>query len=119
MTDTWVRQVDGQWRLAALHVMAIPNERKPIALSLKQLDDYVGQYQIAHDVRYAITREGNQLFGQRTGRAKEELLPLAVDVLYRKGVWRGEKVFARDTTGKVIRLLDRRVNNDLVWEKVK
>jgi hypothetical protein len=47
------------------------------------------------------------------------LLPLAVDVLYRKGVWRGEKVFERDAQGKIIRLLDRRDNNDLVWKKVK
>ena len=119
MTDTWVRQADGQWRLAAEQVMAIPNERKPIHLSQEQMDAYVGQYQIAPDVSYAITREGDKLFGQRTGRAKEELLPLAVDVLYRKGVWRGEKVFERDAQGKVIRLLERRENNDLVWKKVK
>jgi hypothetical protein len=83
------------------------------------MDAYVGQYQIAPDVSYAITREGDKLFGQRTGRAKEELLPLAADVLYRKGVWRGEKVFERDAQGKVIRLLERRENNDLVWKKVK
>jgi ketosteroid isomerase-like protein len=119
MTDTWVREADGQWKLAAEQVMAIPNERKPIHLSSEQLDSYVGQYQIAPDVSYDVTREGDNLFGRRTGRAKEELLPLAVDVLYRKGAWRGEKVFERDAQGKIIRLLDRRDNNDLVWKKVK
>jgi ribosomal 30S subunit maturation factor RimM len=70
-------------------------------------------------VIYTITREGNKLFGQRTGRAREELLPLCEDTFYRKGVWRGEKVFERDSKGKVIRMLDRRENNDLVWRKVK
>jgi hypothetical protein len=64
-------------------------------------------------------REGDKLFGQRTGRAREELLPLYEDVLYRKGVWRGEKVFERDANGRIIKLLDRRENNDLVWVKVK
>jgi hypothetical protein len=66
---------------------------------------------------YTIRREGDRLFEQRTGRNKEELLPLCADTFYRKGVWRGEKVFARDDKGKVVRMLDRRENNDLVWKK--
>ncbi|HXG65951.1 MAG TPA: DUF4440 domain-containing protein [Blastocatellia bacterium] len=118
-TDTWARQQDGQWRRVATHVMAIPSERKPIAVSPKELDAYVGQYQLAPEVMYTITREGDKLFGQRTGRAKEELLPLCADTFYRKGVWRGEKVFERDAQGRVVRMLDRRENNDLVWRKVK
>jgi len=56
---------------------------------------------------------------RRTARAKEELLPLCADTFYRKGAWRGEKVFERDAGGKVIRMLDRRENNYLVWRKVK
>ena len=117
-TDTWTKQQDGQWKLIAVQIMAIPNERKPLAVSPAKLDDYVGQYQLAPEVIYAIRREGDKLFGQRTGRAKEELLPLCSDTVYRKGVWRGEKLFERDAQGKVIRMLDRRENNDLVWKKV-
>jgi ketosteroid isomerase-like protein len=116
-TDTWAKSQDGQWRLIAVQVMAIPNERKPIAVSPEKLDEYVGQYQLAHDVIYTITREGDKLFGQRTGRSKEELLPLCADTFYRKGVWRGEKVFERDSEGRIVRLLDRRENNDLVWKR--
>jgi len=116
-TDTWAKSQDGQWRLVATQVMAIPNERKPIAVGPKKLDEYIGQYQLAPDVIYTVTREGDKLFGQRTGRAKEELLPLYVDTFYRKGAWRGEKVFERDAKGRVVRLLDRRENNDLVWKK--
>src|SRR5262249_59371204 len=37
MTDTWVREADGQWKLAAEQVMVIPNERKPVHLSPEQL----------------------------------------------------------------------------------
>jgi hypothetical protein len=47
------------------------------------------------------------------------LLPLCQDIFYRKGVWRGEKVFERDAQGRVVKLLDRRENNDLVWRKVR
>jgi ketosteroid isomerase-like protein len=118
-TGTWAKQKDGQWKLVAAHVMAIPNERKPIPVSPNELDEYVGQYRLATDVIYTVTREGDKLFGQRTGRAREELLALCADTFYRKGVWRGEKVFERDGKGKVVRMLDRRENNDLVWERVK
>ena len=119
MTNTWAKQRDGQWQLVSTQVMAIPNERKPAVVDAKTFDAYVGQYSLAPQVFYTITREGDRLFGQRTGRAKEELLPLCVDTFYRKGVWRGEKVFERDAQGKVVRMLDRRENNDLVWRKVK
>jgi hypothetical protein len=118
-TDTWAKSQDGQWRLVAAQVMAIPNERKPIVVSPKKLDAYVGQYKLAPDVTYTVTREGEKLFGQRPGRAREELLPLCVDTFYRKGVWRGEKVFERNANGRVVRLLDRRENNDLVWKKAQ
>lgn len=119
MTNTWARQSNGQWKLVGTHVMAIPNERKPAKIDPNTLALYVGQYQLAPDVIYTVTRERDQLFGQRTGRAKEELLPLCEDIFYTKGAWRGEKVFETDSSGKVIRLLDRRENNDLVWKKMK
>ncbi|HEV8367516.1 MAG TPA: DUF4440 domain-containing protein [Pyrinomonadaceae bacterium] len=119
MTNTWARQKDGQWQLVSTQVMAIPNERKPVMVDPKSLDSYVGEYQLAPEVTYTITREADKLFGQRTGRTKEELLPLCRDIFYRKGVWRGEKVFEKDAQGKVVNMLDRRENNDLIWKKVK
>jgi Domain of unknown function (DUF4440)/Domain of unknown function (DUF3471) len=118
MTNTWARQRDGQWQLVSTQVMAVPSERKPATIDPRSLDAYIGQYELAPDVTYLITREGDKLFGQRTGRPKDELLPLCVDVFYRKGVWRGEKVFERDAHGQVVKMLDRRENNDLVWKRV-
>lgn len=119
LTSTWVRQPDGQWKIAGMMVAAIPNERKPIAIDPSVLNLYAGQYQVSPDVFYTISIEGGKLHGQRTGRNKEELLPLCTDVFYKKGVWRGEKVFERNAEGKIVRMLDRRENNDLVWTKVK
>lgn len=119
MTSTWAKGTDGRWRLVATQAMAVPSDRKPAAVDPAHLDAYLGQYRLAPEVVYTITREGDALFGQRTGRPREELLPLCGDTFYRKGVWRGEKVFERDGQGSVVRMLDRRDNNDLVWQKVK
>lgn len=119
MTHTWAKGNDGRWLLVATQAMAIPSERKPAAIDPSRLDSYLGLYELAPEITYSITREGDTLFGQRSGRNKEELLPLCVDMFYRKGVWRGEKVFERDRQGRVVRMLDRRDNNDLVWRKVK
>jgi hypothetical protein len=119
MTNTWAKQKDGQWQLVSTQVMAVPNERKPATVDPKSLDSYVGEYQLAPQVTYTVTLQGDKLFGQRSGRAKEELLPLCGDIFYRKGVWRGEKVFEKDGQGRVVNLRDRRENNDLVWKKVK
>lgn len=116
-TDTWFQNASGEWKLAAVQIAAIPNERRPITVAAESLDAYVGRYELSAGISYLITREGGQLFGQRTGRLREELLPLCADTLYRKGVWRGEKVFERDDKGQVIRMLDRRENNDIVWRK--
>ena len=118
-TQTWAKQKDGEWQVVSTQVMALPNERKPAVIDLKNLDSYVGQYELGPEVTYTITREGDKLFGQRTGRAKEELLPLCVDIFYRKGTWRGERVFQRDGQGRVVTMLDRRENNDLIWKKIK
>jgi hypothetical protein len=118
-TSIWAKQTDGDWKIVSTQVMAIPNERKPAAIEAEKLEDYIGQYKISSEITYTITREGDKLFGQRTGRSKEELLALCHDIFYRKGAWRGEKVFERDEKGKVIKMLDRRENNDLVWQKIK
>jgi len=84
-TQTWARQTDGEWRVVSTQVMALPSERKPAFIDPKNLDSHVGQYELAPGITYSITREGDKLFGQRTGRTKEELLPLCVDIFYRKG----------------------------------
>ncbi|HRH41939.1 MAG TPA: DUF4440 domain-containing protein, partial [Pyrinomonadaceae bacterium] len=75
-TSIWAKQSDGDWKLVSTQVIAIPNERKPVKGDVKKLDSYIGEYELAPQIIYTITREGDKLFGQRTGRAKEELLPL-------------------------------------------
>ncbi len=119
-TDTYVRR-DGRWRLAASQIMVIPAPRHAGAVPpAAALDAYVGAYQLDPSVSYEVARRGEQLFGQRTGRAAEELLPaLCADTFFRRGTWRGEKVFTRNGAGRVTHMIDRRDNRDLVWKRVR
>jgi hypothetical protein len=118
VTDTYFKR-NGQWQMIASHVIVMPSERRAIALPLDLFESFVGEYELTPGVTYTISLEGGKLIGQRTGRAKEELLPADNNTFFRKGTIRGEKVFVRDANGRVTQMLDRRENNDLAWKKIK
>ena len=117
-TDTYFKR-NGRWQMIASHVIVMPSERKSVALDPKFYQTVVGEYELTPGITYTIALEGEKLIGQRSGRAKEELVAADDNTFFRKGSVRGEKVFARDATGRVTALLDRRENNDLVWKKIK
>jgi hypothetical protein len=118
VTDTYFKR-NGRWQMIASHVIVVPSPRKPIALDPKSYKSIAGEYELTQGVTYRITLEDNKLIGQRTGRAKEELLPADENTFFPKGTIRGEKVFVRDARGRVTNMLDRRENNDLIWKRVK
>jgi hypothetical protein len=55
---------------------------------------------------------------RRDGRPREELIPEASDIFFRKGM-EGRVLFAHSDDGKVSTLIDRRNNEDVVWAKAK
>lgn len=118
VTDTYFRR-DGRWQMVASHISVRPSERKPIVFNPTNYKSFVGEYELTQGVIYTIIVEDNKLMGQRTGRAKEQLLPADESTFFPKGTIRGEKVFVRDASGRVTHMLDRRENNDLVWKRVK
>ena len=65
-----------------------------------------------------VTAEDGHLYSQRNSRSKEELIPEASDIFFRKGV-EGRILFGLGNNGKVEKLIDRRNNEDVVWTKVK
>jgi hypothetical protein len=115
-TDTYLYR-SGHWQMVASQGLAVPRDPPLAAVDPKVYDAYIGTYQLAPEVTYTVTREGAKLFGQRSGRPREELLPEAVDRFFRHGA-RGVKIFVREKDGRVERLLDRRDGNDLVWKRV-
>lgn len=118
VTDTYFKR-NGVWQMVASQVIVLPSERKPVVLNPQTMKSLTGQYELTPGVSYTITLEGDKLMGQRTGRAKEELLPADENTFFPKGTIRGEKVFVRDAGGRVTEMLDRRENNDLVWKKIR
>lgn len=118
VTDTYFKR-NGRWQLTASHLSVLPSERKPLAVDPKLYQSLIGEYELAVGITYTITIEDGKLIGQRTGRAKEELLPADENTFFPNGTVRGEKVFVRDASGRTTQMLDRRENNDLIWKKIK
>lgn len=116
-TSTWVRKLDG-WRMIAGQNSVLPSDHKEVDVDPASFDAYVGKYSLAPEVTYSVAREGKKLYGERSGRPKEELFPLGGDRFFRRGANRGEKVFVRDAQGRVTQMIDRRDNNDLIWRRI-
>jgi CubicO group peptidase (beta-lactamase class C family) len=80
------------------------NEILPnIKLSVEQLDNFVGSYELDPDFILNIIREDNQLYVHPTGQSKTELFPSTESKYYRKAV-DAQITFNRDGSGKVVSL---------------
>ena len=116
-TDTWVRR-NGQWQIIAEQVLRYYEDPAPGKPEIKKYPEYAGTYELTPGITLSVSAEGKNLFSQRSGRAKELLVPEAPDIFFRKGL-EGRRLFRRDDRGKVDALIDRRNNEDVVWRKIK
>lgn len=117
-TDTWMKTPAG-WRLIASQVLALRTDPPSLALTPAGMDQLVGSYVLASDLRYEIRRTGNVLTGQETGRKVDTLLAETRDVMFVPSRPRYRKVFRRDGEGRVVDFAERREAWDLVWVKAK
>jgi len=116
-TDTWMFR-QGKWQITAVQVLRYYEDPAPGKPNTARFADYLGTYELAPGITMVVTVEGEKLFNQRNGRAKEELIPEASDIFFRKGV-EGRRLFHYNDAGKVDALIDRRSNEDVVWKKMK
>jgi hypothetical protein len=116
-TDTWMRR-NGEWKIVASQVLRYYQDPAAGTVNARELKDYVGRYELAPGETLTISQEGKQLFRQRDGKPKAELIPEADAIFFRRGV-EGRTLFRRAANGKVDALIDRRNNQDLVWKKVE
>jgi len=114
-TDVWVQR-DGKWQIVMTQVMVLHKDPPTVKVDSTTLDRYIGTYELSSDATYTISREGDHLVGQRAGRKPEKLIPEFDFVFFRPGL-RGVKIFVRDESGKVTKIIDRRDGNDLVWKR--
>jgi len=115
-TDTWMRRA-GQWQIVAAQVLRYYEDPAPGKADLSKFADYAGTYQLSPERTLTVVSDNDHLYLQRKGRDREELIPEAADIFFRKGV-EGRTLFGTDDHGKVDRLIDRRNNEDVVWKKV-
>ena len=114
-TDTW-KQTDAGWRLVASQVLALLDDPPAISLGASKLQEYTGTYTLTPTIAYTIRRDGDRLFGKRSGRDEEELFVEAPDVLFVRGRPRSRKVFRRNEAGAIAGYFDRREGHDVAWK---
>jgi hypothetical protein len=114
-TDTWLRRND-QWQIVAAQVLRYYEDPAVGKADPKKLASYAGAYELAPGQTRTVTTENGKLYVDRKGK-KEELMPEACDIFFRKGV-EGRILFRTDDKGNVDALIDRRNNEDVVWKKV-
>jgi ketosteroid isomerase-like protein len=107
----------GAWKLIALADSVIPPEPVVAEVDPQIYDAYVGRYQYAPGAIDTVTREGDRLFVQSTGQAKEELFPENETTYFAKGQdWR--LVFVKDARGLVTSLRFRQNGQDFVAQRM-
>jgi hypothetical protein len=116
-TDTWMRR-QGTWQIVAAQVLRYYEDPAPGKADTGKFAGYVGTYQLSPERTITVTAEDGHLYSQRNSRPREELVPEASDIFFRKGV-EGRTLFGYGDDGKVATLIDRRNNEDIVWKKVK
>jgi ketosteroid isomerase-like protein len=116
-TDTWMLRA-GRWQIVAGQVLRYYEDPAPGKADTSKFAAYVGTYQLGPERKMTVSAENGHLYSQRAGRDRVELIPEASDIFFQKGV-EGRTLFGVGADGKVISLIDRRNNEDVVWTKVK
>ncbi len=115
--DTWMNRA-GKWQIIATQVHRYYEDPAPGKADTSKFPSYAGTYELSPERTLSITAEDGHLYEQRKGRLREELIPEASDIFFRKGV-EGRTLFGLDADGKVATLIDRRNNEDIIWKKSK
>jgi D-alanyl-D-alanine-carboxypeptidase/D-alanyl-D-alanine-endopeptidase len=93
-------------------------ERKEIALEPAVLDAYIGEYQLAPNFVIAVTKEGNELFGQATGQPRFRLHPEAETEFFLTEA-DAQVSFVKDAAGKVTHLILHQGGRNMKGDKIK
>ena len=116
-TDTFLKR-QGRWQVVARHYSRIPMERIAIKVDPKIYDGYVGEYEIAPNVVFHVSKEGDKLMSQTTGQPKAELLPESETGFFIKGI-PAQFIFVRDETGQVARMIILQDGRTISMKRIK
>ena len=115
VTDTWIRP-GGNWQQLASQVTALPRPIAGVPLATRLAREYAGRYALTPDIVLTVTATDSGLVMARQGGSSQRLHALDDRLFVRHGV-RGFWLFERDSTGKVLRLVNWRDNNPVIWRR--
>jgi hypothetical protein len=113
-TDTWMRR-NGVWQIVASQTMRYYEDPGLGRGDPAKFTEFSGIYELAEGQTRKVFAEGASLFVERKGK-REQLFPESVDIFFRKGV-EGRILFRTGNDGHVDALIDRRNNEDIIWQK--
>lgn len=113
-TDTWLRR-NGVCQIVASQAMRYYEDPAVGRADPAKFTEFSGNYELAEGQTRKVFAEGGNLFVERKGK-REELFPESPDIFFRKGV-EGRILFRTNANGKVDALIDRRNNEDVIWQK--
>jgi len=116
-TDTWMRR-GGKWQIVAAQVLRYYEDPAVGKADTSKFPSYVGTYGLGPERTMTVTVEDGHLYATRNGRPREELIPEAGDIFFRKGV-EGRTLFGHSDDRMVLTLIDRRNNEDVMWTKMR
>jgi len=114
-TDTWVGQA-GAWKMLASQVTALPTPIEGRHIDKRLLDPYAGSYRLTPEIALTIAVGDSGLTMTRGSGAPQRLYAIDDRIFIRHGV-RGFWLFERDQHGAVVRLVNWRDNNAVVWRR--
>jgi hypothetical protein len=115
-TDTWLRR-NGTWQIIASQTMRYYADPAIGRADPVKFAEFSGNYVLAEGQTRKVFAEGEDLFVERNNK-RDQLFPESADIFFRKGV-EGRILFRIGNDGKVDALIDRRNNEDIVWQKKK
>jgi hypothetical protein len=116
--DTYTK-INHEWKLFASMLSEMPVDPVGVEVDKSILASYTGTYQLADSVQCSVTLKNGQLFYQKTGSVPVPLLAEAESVFFVKGRPHKRILFAKDNTGVIVKMTERRAGADLVWKKIK
>jgi Domain of unknown function (DUF4440) len=114
VTDTWLRR-NGVWQIVASQAMRYYEDPAVDRADSTRFAEFSGTYELAEGQTRKVFAENGNLFVERKGK-HEQLFPESPDIFFRKGV-EGRILFRTNAVGKVDALIDRRNNEDVIWQK--
>lgn len=113
-TDTWLRR-NGVWQIVATQAMRYYEDPAVGKADATRFKEFSGIYELAEGQTRKVFAEGENLFVERKG-TREQMWPESPDIFFRKGV-EGRILFRACADGRVSTLIDRRNNEDVIWQK--